>query len=175
MFTKKADDVKHTSVYVKWRSCLATGYEQVTTRHEDPETKRVTVTQSIEKREFEFVDRVEFRLTCKGQVWDQFYITGDAKQWQADVNIDNKFFNTVVKGGFFTKTEMVTSTKEGVDPAFAMLMSHVCMTEFSVAEIKNDLNLQTPPSFVVNQFRAINPRMQYYQPIATTGNWNGSW
>ncbi len=153
----------------------ATGYEEVTTRHEDPETKRVTVNKSIEKREFEFVDRVEFRLTFKGQVWDQFYINGDAKQWQADVNIDNKFFNTVVKGGFFTKTEMVTTTKEGIDPAFAMLLSHLCMTEFSVAEIKNDLNLQTPGSYTMNQFRTINPQMQYYQPIATTGNWDGRW
>lgn len=153
----------------------ATGYEEVTTRHEDPETHKVTYSQSIEKREFEFVDRVEFRLTFKGQVWDQFYINGDAKQWQADVNIDNKFFNTVVKGGFFSKTEMITSTKEGIDPAFAMLLSHLCMTEFSVAEIKNDLNLQTPSSYGVNHFRGINPQMQYYQPVATTGNWDGRW
>jgi len=153
----------------------ATGYEEVTTRSEDPETKAVTINKSVEKREFEFVDRVEFRLTCKGQVWDQFVINGDAKQWQADVNIDNKFFNTLVKGGFFSKTEMVTTTKAGIDPAFAMLLSHLCMTEYSVAEIKNDLNLQTPASYMASQFRTINPQMQYYQPMPATGNFVGRW
>ena len=47
-------------------------------------------------------------------------------------------------GGWFNRASYVTTTKDGVDPALALLIAHLCYTEYSVEEIKRDLRPNTP-------------------------------
>lgn len=99
----------------------------------------------IEKDETEFVDRVEFRLIFREQLWSQWVVPGDAKQYgNADPTIDTPFFHASLEGGWFSPSICRIKTKEGIDPCLALLFAHVCATEYSVAEIKNDLNVHTP-------------------------------
>lgn len=62
----------------------------------------------------------------------------------SNTTIDCSLFTTHIEGGWFSKTAYTTTTKEGVDPALALLIAHLCYTEYSVAEIKNDLRPNTP-------------------------------
>jgi len=104
--------------------------------------------KAVHKEEREWVDRIEFRLSFRGQVVGRpWVVRGDAGGGGGDTVIENDFFHSCIKGGVFAKTATETTTKpSGVDPILALLLSHLCSTEFSVAEIKNDLRLSTPAS-----------------------------
>ena len=50
-----------------------------------------------------------------------------------------------MKGGWFSRTVyQIATCSPTMDPALAVLIAHVCNTEFSVAEIKKDLRVNTP-------------------------------
>jgi hypothetical protein len=128
---------------------VVTTYEEVERQVEDRDgdgkvTGHHTVRETL-KLETEFVDRVEFRLVFRGALWSQWFIDGDSKYYEsADVNIASPFFDVTFSGGWFAPSLFNIKTKEGVDPAFAILLAHLCNTEYSVAEIKRDLKVNTP-------------------------------
>lgn len=96
----------------------------------------------------ELVDRVEYRLIFNGMFWCQWYCQGDSFNYNgADPSIDSPLFTTTIGGGWFSRSYFNTITKPGVDPALAMLISHVAATEYSVAQIKRDLVIRTPDRF----------------------------
>jgi len=128
------------------KGTAATGWERIEQRHTDEEG-REHVTYRDEKRETEWVDRVEFRLSVGGQMWAEWVVQGDSHyQRGTDAVIESPIFRTHVEGGWFSKSTYVTSTKAGIDPALALMVAHLCYTEYSVAEIKNDLRPNTPHS-----------------------------
>lgn len=62
----------------------------------------------------------------------------------SNATISTPLFETIIEGGWFSKSSYTTTTKTDVDPALALLIAHLCYTEYSVAEIKNDLRPNTP-------------------------------
>ena len=86
------------------------------------------------------MDRVEYRLSFRGSLWAQWFIEGDSKRYgPADTSINSPFFDLTLEGGWFKPSIFKISTKEGIDPCLGILLAHVCATEYSVAEIKRDL------------------------------------
>ena len=132
----------------------ATCWQQVEKHYEEPDGTpaegqpqkyRVGTSRSVNKIETEWVDKIEFRLSCRGQLIAQpWVVEGDAHAVNTDGVMRSTFFDAVVKGGFFSKSSVETTTKPGLDPILALLVSHLCATEFSIAEIKSDLRLNTP-------------------------------
>lgn len=75
-------------------------------------------------------------------MWAEWYVEGDANpSAPKDVDLKSPFFNTSLKGGWFKPNEYLTSTLQGVDGPFALLLSHICATEYSVEAIKKDLKV----------------------------------
>lgn len=96
----------------------------------------------------ELVDRIEYRLTFKEALWGEFFVEGDAASNQpADPTIESPFFSTTLQGGWFARTVFTTKTKPDVDPALAILIAHVCATEFSVAQMKKDMAIPVPSRY----------------------------
>jgi hypothetical protein len=94
-----------------------------------------------------FVDSVQYRVTVNNLLWSEWSIPGDSAPEASmanSVTVSTPFFNTTLDGGWFKRTKYHTTTNNGIDPALAMLFSHLICTEFSVPEIKNDLNLPIP-------------------------------
>jgi hypothetical protein len=122
------------------------------------------IERHIHKHETEFVDRVEFRLIFNDQVcarrtvygaqflidfilqlWAEWVVPGDSmSNAPTDVVVNSPFFNTTMEGGWFKPNRYTINTLPGVDGAFAIMLSHLCCTEYSVAAIKKDLNPGTP-------------------------------
>ena len=73
--------------------------------------------------------------------------------------IDCPLFTTTIEGGWFSKSYYKTTTKAGGDPALALLVAHLCYTEYSVAEIKSDLRPNTPQN-PPRDFRYMAPRQE---------------
>lgn len=98
-----------------------------------------------EKKETEFVDRIEFRLICRGQLWAQWVVPGDTHNYNAaSLTMDSPLFTARLNGGWFKSSYTTISTKPGWDPALAMLIAQLCTTEYSVGAIKQDLRPNTP-------------------------------
>jgi hypothetical protein len=117
-----------------------------------------------DRREKNFVDRLEYRLTVNGALWAQWSVPGDAPGITQDVNIDSPFFKMKLEGGWATRTKNSITTKEGMDPAMAMLLAHLCSTEFSVEEVKHDLGISTPNQYHGNMFSTHGSSYQYTLP-----------
>ncbi|RYH17890.1 hypothetical protein EON65_27955 [archaeon] len=120
----------------------------------------------------EFVDRIEYKLTYENKLWTQFCAEGDSNFSNADPTIESSLFRTTLEGGWFKRATFATSTKDGVDPALALLISHVCATEYSVAQLKADLRLPLPHGFpgdVLYLNNGIQGMTLNYQPTATSG------
>jgi hypothetical protein len=130
-----------------------------------PREHRRTVEEDL-KYETEFVDRVEFRLIFRGALWAQWFIEGDSMQYGASCNTGSPFYDTTIDGGWFKAGTFTTTTKSGVDPCFALLLSHVCHTEYSVGEIKRDLHIHTPNDPYHGSFMGLGGRSgTYVSPI----------
>lgn len=70
-------------------------------------------------------------------------VLGDAhSDGPTDLLIDCPLFSSTVVGGWFSRSHVIVETRPGVDPALAMLIAHLCTTEYSVAEIKRDLSVR---------------------------------
>eukprot|EP01039_Chlorochromonas_danica_P003190 gene3190-3493_t len=72
----------------------------------------------------------------------QWYCEGDSFSTQDDASIDSPLF--VTTGRWFTRSYFSASTRPGVDPALAVLISYVSAKEYSVAQIESDLQIATP-------------------------------
>ena len=81
------------------------------------------------------------------QFWTEWVVQGDTHYNPgSNCTIDSPLFTTTIEGGWFSRAAYTTITKAGVDPALALLVAHLCYTEYSVAEIKRDLRPNTPRS-----------------------------
>lgn len=96
----------------------------------------------------ELVDRIEYRLSFREMFWAEWFVEGDSFSNQAvDPTISSPLFDTTLAGGWFTRTLFTTQTKADVDPALALLISHACATEYSVAQVKKDMDIKVPERF----------------------------
>jgi len=89
----------------------------------------------------EHVKKISYKIKNKqtGDTIDKFKIKGlkrDTLKWKCGA------FNATKEGGFFFPGPLDVETKPGIDPGFALLMAHVCATEFGPSEIKGDLHPQ---------------------------------
>jgi len=136
---------------------------EVTGRHKETTMHKIETT---------FVDRVEYRLIFKGQLWGQWWVPGDAAGPTGDLKLVTPFFNTNMVGGWFKPNEYIVSTLPGVDGAFAILLSHLCCTEYSVANIKADFQPNTPTmvtSFFTEGFsNGMGPNLVDVMPVNGT-------
>jgi hypothetical protein len=99
------------------------------------------------KKQTTFVDSVQYRVSVNGALWAQWAIAGDSAPEATmadDVVISTPFFRTVLDGGWFKRTKFACTTNPAIDPAIALLLSHLITTEYSVPEIKKDLVLDIP-------------------------------
>eukprot|EP01038_Epipyxis_sp_PR26KG_P016831 gene16831-23045_t len=131
------------------------------------ENDRIRIEHYIQKFETKYVDRIEYRISFRGQLWTQFAVKGNTDYSSGDTSINCPLFNTVVDGGFFTRSKFITNTLPGIDPALAILISHLCATEYSVANVLNDLdvNLPSQPPMSLLMFQ---PSMNF-QPTQLNG------
>jgi hypothetical protein len=100
-----------------------------------------------EKKESEFVDHIEYRLSFRGQLWGQWWVKGDTFTGSdTQVVTDSPFFTATLDGGWFKTTKTRIVTKTAIDPALALLIGHLVTTEYSIAAIKKHLQAATPPA-----------------------------
>jgi len=143
---------------------VVTSWTHYTTTSTDKDGHHHTE-QHDAKYETEFVDRVEFRLVFRGALWAQWFIEGDSMHYgNATCNSNSPFFETKFEGGWFSPSVYRVKTIPGVDSCFALMLSHVCCTEYSIAEIKRDLQVNTPmsPNHGM-QFLGLQGRNNMYQ------------
>lgn len=109
------------------------------------------VSHQTNKKEVEFIDRIEYRLEFRGNVVYTWVEPGDSghddTSATGDWTVSNPLYDITYKGGFFKSSYSIISTKAGVDPALAMLVGHLVATEYSNAAIKSDLQVRTPDNF----------------------------
>ena len=147
------------------KGTVATTYERETRQVEDRNAEGQVTGHHTEfvdsKLETEYVERIEYRLSFKGQLWSEW------KTIVSDSHFDSPFFTTTAEGGWFTASNYKCETKSGIDPALALLFSHLCTTEYSPAEIKRDLTPSTPPFSLqyMNNFPHQQPT-NYQPPFA---------
>lgn len=105
------------------------------------------ISREIEGHDEKFVDRIELTLKTNGEVVDQWVIIGDSSYDRCNATVINEctpFYNSTVNGGFFKRSSSAIETKgDKVDPALSLTIAHLVSTEFSLQEIKDDLNLHT--------------------------------
>ena len=87
----------------------------------------------------EYVKKVSYKIkdADSGDTVDKFKIKGltkDKLKWKCDA------FTASKEGGFFFPGPTIVKVTGAVDPAFCLLMAHICSTEFGPTEIKNDLH-----------------------------------
>lgn len=85
----------------------------------------------------EVVTKISYKIkTPDGNTIDQFHIYPAGR---TDLEWDCGAFNATLTGGWFSNNPHEIVTKPGIDPGFALLFAHVCVTEFAPDEIKKDL------------------------------------
>lgn len=164
------------------KGTIATCWEEVIREEQvtdaDGRVIEVRHHKEVVKHEQEWVDRVEFRLVFNGCLWAQWFVPGDTA-WggSGDSVVDCLFFTTTLKGGFFKPSVHITQTKPGVDPAFAMILSQLCTSEYSVAEVKRDLVPNTPahPPPLVGFAWGLNGRSGSIPQVQFAGSFQPSW
>mmetsp|Transcript_14260 Transcript_14260/g.32001 ORF Transcript_14260/g.32001 Transcript_14260/m.32001 type:complete len:347 (+) Transcript_14260:83-1123(+) len=162
--SKETLEGREMALEVFSKGTVATGWEVHTTRDEETgEVRRRT-----EKNETEFVDRVEFRLTVGGALWCSWVVQGDSHHPQGDCSVNCALFDATVKGGWYSGANTVVKTAPGVDPALALMLAHLCMTEYSVAELKADLHPNTPSEPPQN-FNYVSPSNLLFGGMAVSG------
>lgn len=83
-----------------------------------------------------------YHFYCLLQLWAEWVTPGDSlSNAPTDVELHSPFFNTVMSGGWFKPSKYTINTLPGVDGAFAIMLSHLCCTEYSVHAIKKDLDV----------------------------------
>jgi len=131
-----------------------TSWQHVESFAETPDPSRpgawcVSSSSSTSKHETVWVDNVSFRLLrptddCQHQPVGQPWVVLGDLHVNTDGAIHSPFFDASVTGGLFARTSVETKTREGTDPLLALMLSHICSTEFCVASIKSRLDLRTP-------------------------------
>lgn len=98
------------------------------------------------KFETSFVDTIEYRLILNDELWSEWILPGDSSpQLKPNVVLESPLFRTELIGGFSNPgREFKTKTLPGVDGALAILISHLCCTEFCVDKILSEVKPNTP-------------------------------
>lgn len=126
------------------KGTCATGWEDRDITTTDDQGRQHTRTET-RKIETEWVDRVEYRLSCGGMFWASWVVPGDTHyQDGTDTVVQTPLCTSVASGGWFKASLYEHTTNPGVDPALALLIHHLCLTEYSAGEIKKDLVPNTP-------------------------------
>jgi hypothetical protein len=85
----------------------------------------------------EYVTKISYKIkTADGTTIDRFDLfccEGSDLKWECAA------FTAELRGGWISKYPHEITTKPGIDPGFALLFAHVCVTEFAPDEIKKDL------------------------------------
>ena len=85
----------------------------------------------------EYVTKISYKIkTADGTTIDRFDLfccEGSDLKWECAA------FTAELRGGWISKHPHEITTKPGIDPGFALLFAHVCVTEFAPDEIKKDL------------------------------------
>ena len=85
----------------------------------------------------EVVKRVSYKVKTNGDTIDKFKLrglsSGGELKWKCGA------FDANLEGGFWSNNPHEVFSKLGIDPGFALLMAHLCATEFAPDEIKKDL------------------------------------
>lgn len=84
---------------------------------------------------------------CKDELVGEWCMNGDSIEaygLAADVDIHSPFFTATVSDSHSPFDEYRVQTLQGIDPELSILLSHVCMTEFSMDKIKLCIKLNTP-------------------------------
>ena len=85
----------------------------------------------------EYVTKISYKVkTEDGTTIDRFdlFCCEDS-----DLKWECAAFTAELRGGWISKYPHEITTKPGIDPGFALLFAHVCVTEFAPDEIKKDL------------------------------------
>lgn len=103
-------------------------------------------TEKVDQRfSHEFVDRIEFRLIHNEQLLTEWTFMGDtvpihgSSGGAGSVDFSSPWVTCGLQGGYY-----YIKTREAVDPALAMLVAHLCATEFSIQELKRDFVPSVP-------------------------------
>jgi hypothetical protein len=98
------------------------------------------------KDEVPFIDQIDYRLVLGEKELMRWIAPGDYTYVEkADVEQHSPMYDMTFVGGFWSSYRVI-KTKKYIDPALAMLVAHLCSTEFSIDAIMQDLDVKTPPS-----------------------------
>jgi len=102
-------------------------YRQVEGRSE----RQVSVTDK------EYVTKISYKIkTSDGTTIERFELFCPE---DSDLTWECGAFTAELRGGWISKYPHEITTKPGIDPGFALLFAHICVTEFAPDEIKKDL------------------------------------
>lgn len=123
------------------------------------------------KHETQFVDMIEYRLVLNDkvfkvkslffvnvwcnclffQLWAEWAVPGDSVQRNDSeiVVIETPFFKTTVN----STSDFTTETLPGIDGPFALILSHLCCTEFSVEGVKRHIAVSDYCSCLIGSVR----------------------
>jgi hypothetical protein len=91
----------------------------------------------VQINDTEVVTKISYKIrNGAGEVIDRFCIYPVD---ESDLRWECGAFTAELRGGWFSKYPHEIHTKPGIDPGFALLFAHICVTEFAPDEIKKDL------------------------------------
>lgn len=122
-------------------------------------TRQVTITYSTDDKgvrhrnvrvdDKEYVTKISYKIKgADGATIERFELFPGAGNeelvWECGA------FRATLRGGWISNYPHEVVTKPGIDPGFALLFAHVCVTEFSPDEIKKDLkpNWNVCPGYI---------------------------
>ena len=136
-------------------------------RHQD-EDGNVTREVVFDNHDKEFVDWIEFQLVHKqsGTPWALFRCRGDI-DGGGDLQWECPLFKAELSGGFFSPGPCNVSTQHLWDPTLALLVAHLCSTEYCPNALRNDFVPNYPSR---GQFRGgRRPHGRQFNPWAHRG------
>jgi len=116
----------------------------------DNERKEKYVKRETKGSDAKFVDRIEFCLKSGDEVKATWVIIGDSSEERCSatqITDDTPLYTAVTNGGFWKRSSLTVSTQGPVDGALALLVAQLAASEYSINELKSDLNLHTSSNF----------------------------
>jgi hypothetical protein len=164
MFSRMANTGNHRFYSMKWRTFSEAKIRSVKTPGQEYSvkikakgycTRTVNITyerdenghrhRRVSVQDHEYVTKISYKIKqADGSTIERFdmypgdggYFSGPEMVWECGA------FTAKLKGGFFSNYPHEIETKPGIDPGFALIFAHICVTEFAPDEIKKDLKPQ---------------------------------
>jgi len=86
----------------------------------------------------EYVNKIMYKVKMNGQTI-RFVLVEHDRREKVGVGL-RRFPSGASKADGFQTTRTKSKRKPGIDPGFALLFAHICITEFAPDEIKKDLH-----------------------------------